>query len=288
LIGVAECLCEDVIQFEFNEGPKPPDETSAHPTKRPSPITSFGSSFQRQLAEFITTMKCIATAFVLLGMSLGGVLGFAPAPTKMNQLSSKTLSLHLMKGDNNEGVNKMATVSLVAATFLLGNVISSGPAVASSFDDIPDNFSGSSHVLAARSGGRAGGRSAGARAMPRSTSTFSNTRVIERTRYVAPPVYSSPSIIMAPPIYNPLPGYGLGLGLNAINQIGNDMRDYRQEGEIQDARSQLQQARMREAEMEARLRQLEMQQGQANQLTQQQLMMLQQQQLQQQQPVAAN
>jgi hypothetical protein len=81
------------------------------------------------------------------------------------------------------------------------------------------------------------------------------------------------------------------LGLNAINQIGNDMRDYRQENEIRDARYQLEQARMKEAELDARLRQLEnSNNNQAAQLTQQQLIMLQQQQQQLQQalPAASN
>jgi hypothetical protein len=88
---------------------------------------------------------------------------------------------------------------------------------------------------------------------------------------------------MAPPVYNPYPGLGLGLGLNAVNQIGNDMRDYRQEREIQDTRSALNESRMREAEMEARLRQLETGQGQ---MTQQQQLQMQQQLLIQQQQAA--
>ena len=84
------------------------------------------------------------------------------------------------------------------------------------------------------------------------------------------------------------------MGLNAINQIGNDMRDYRQENEIQSTRAQLQQSQMREAEMEARLRQLEsasqQQGGQLSPQQQQQLLQLMQQQqqmLQQQQQPAA-
>lgn len=83
-------------------------------------------------------------------------------------------------------------------------------------------------------------------------------------------------------------GLGLGLGLNAVNQIGNDMRDYRQEREIQDTRSELNASRQREAQMEARLRSLEGQ-GQMNQqqMTQQQLQMQQQMFLQQQAANAA-
>ena len=82
------------------------------------------------------------------------------------------------------------------------------------------------------------------------------------------------------PSYNPYPGLGLSLGLNAVNQIGNDMRDYRQEREIQDTRAELNASRAREAQMEARLRQLEV--GQGQQMTQQQLQMQQQMLLQQQ------
>lgn len=81
---------------------------------------------------------------------------------------------------------------------------------------------------------------------------------------------------------------GLSIGLNAINQIGNDMRDYRQETEIAQTRAQLQDARQREAEMEARLRQLEManQNNMLNQQQQQQMMQLEMM-LQQQKAVSA-
>lgn len=50
---------------------------------------------------------------------------------------------------------------------------------------------------------------------------------------------------------------GLGYGLGAINDIGNEIRDNRQEGEIQRSRAELEQARQREAELDARIRQLE-------------------------------
>ena len=68
-----------------------------------------------------------------------------------------------------------------------------------------------------------------------------------------------------------------------MNQIGNDMRDYRQENEIRSTQAQLQDSRMREAELEARLRQLEManQNQQLTQQQQQQLMMQQQTMMQQ-------
>jgi len=188
-----------------------------------------------------------------------------------------------MARNNNETTKKVAA-SVLAATFILGNIATVSPA-----DAIDDSMFGSSTVVAGRSGGRAGGRSSGAR-MSRPSSSYSNrsSTVINRTYVTPSPVYSSPSVIMAPSYgYNPMGGLGLGLGLNAVNQIGNDMRDNRQEREIQDTRSQLNESRSREAQMEARLRQLESGQGQGQmQMNQQQQLQFQQQMLLQQQAAA--
>jgi cell division protein FtsB len=52
-------------------------------------------------------------------------------------------------------------------------------------------------------------------------------------------------------------GFGLGYGLGALNSAGNEIRDYRQESEIQQSRAELEQAKAREAELEARLKKLE-------------------------------
>jgi len=205
-------------------------------------------------------------------------------PTTMPKTAMTSLQ---MAGSNNEETTKKIAASVLAATFILGNVASVAPAQA-----MDESFFGSSNVIAGRSGGRAGGRSSGARmsrpssSMSRPSSSY-NTRsstVINRT-YVTP----SPTVIMQPSYgygYNPMGGLGLGLGLNAINGIGNDMRDYRQEREIQDTRSELRTSQQREAEMEARLRQLEAGQGQGQMSQQQQLQMQQQMLLQQQ--TAAN
>lgn len=101
---------------------------------------------------------------------------------------------------------KKAATSFVAAAFLMANAVAVAPAQA--FDDF--DF-GSSQVLAGRSGGRVGGRSSAARAPSRSRSSSSSTHVIERTTIVQPS-YSSPSVIVAPPMYgygyNPMPGLG--------------------------------------------------------------------------------
>lgn len=175
---------------------------------------------------------------------------------------------------------KKAAASFALATFVLGNVATVAPAFA-----IDDSYFGSSHVIAARSGGRSGGRSSGARRSAPRPSSSSSTTVINRNTYVSPsPMYSSPTVIMAPPVYNPMGGLGLSLGLNAVSNIGNDMRDYRQEREIQDTRGELQQSKMREAEMSARLNRLEQGQGQ---MSAQQQFQTQQQILLQQQQIAA-
>ena len=50
---------------------------------------------------------------------------------------------------------------------------------------------------------------------------------------------------------------GLGYGLGAINNAGNEYRDYRQEGEIQQSKAELEMAKKREAELEARIKALE-------------------------------
>jgi cell division protein FtsB len=61
--------------------------------------------------------------------------------------------------------------------------------------------------------------------------------------------------------YNPM-GFGLGYGLG--NGLGNEIRDYRQESEIQQSKAELEQAKAREAELEARLKALENAQAAAN------------------------
>ena len=72
----------------------------------------------------------------------------------------------------------------------------------------------------------------------------------------------------------------MSLGLNAMSNMGNDMRDYSQEGEIQRTKADLESSKSRETEMETRLRNLEMQ-GKNNAMSpeqQQQLMLMMQQQ----------
>jgi uncharacterized membrane protein len=102
-------------------------------------------------------------------------------------------------------------MSAVAAVMLAGSMVAVEPAFAAMDDNMnmDYSFAGSSQVVTARSGGRAGGRSSAAMRAPSrpSSSSMSNTRVIQRTTYISP----SP-VIVAPPIYgygyNPVPGLG--------------------------------------------------------------------------------
>ena len=230
--------------------------------------------FHSKIIERAIKMMFKSFTAVTALLCVSGASAFAP-------IAAPKTSTSLQMANANEDSTKKVAASVLAATFILGNVAAVAPAQA-----MDDSYFGSSNVIAARSGGRAGGRSSARRApsRPSSYSSRPSTTTINRTTVIAAPAYSSP-VMMAPPMYSPMPGLGLSLGLNAMSNIGNDMRDYRQEREIQDTRSELTQSRAREAQMEARLNQLESGQGQMNQ--QQQLQMQQQMFLQQQAAAAA-
>eukprot|EP00522_Entomoneis_paludosa_P006032 CAMPEP_0172440682 /NCGR_PEP_ID=MMETSP1065-20121228/1315_1 /TAXON_ID=265537 /ORGANISM="Amphiprora paludosa, Strain CCMP125" /LENGTH=200 /DNA_ID=CAMNT_0013189653 /DNA_START=70 /DNA_END=672 /DNA_ORIENTATION=+ len=198
-------------------------------------------------------MKGFVAALFLLATSAS-----AFAPVAVNQRAATSLEA---SKSSNDGF-RVAAVSTVAAAFLAANV--AAPAFAAQQDMM--DF-GSSDVIAARSGGRAGGRaSSGGASRSSSYRPSSSTTYRSSTTIVAP----RPSVIVAPPVvgyggygygYQPpsLGGLATGYALGSMGNIGNDMRDYRQEREIQDSRYQLEQARLKEAELEGRLRALEAQ-----------------------------
>ena len=220
---------------------------------------------------------------VIVLLCVSGTSAFVSAPAPKTTLSSSS-SLEM----NNVGMKK-AAAAFVAATFVLGN-IDVAPAFA--MDDSDFGFGSSTQVIAGRSGGRAGGRSSARRAPSRAPSRAPrrSSTVINRTTIVRPPVVYGGGYgggFGGGYGYNPMGGLGLSMGLNAIGNIGRDNQDYRQENEIRDTRSALQQSQAREAALELRLSKLEQGQGQA--MTQEQLLMQQQmfQQQQQQQAAAA-
>ncbi|GAX17323.1 hypothetical protein FisN_10Lh188 [Fistulifera solaris] len=169
--------------------------------------------------------------------ALSSVHAFAPV-----QSARPATVLHSARSDE---ASRKAMTSVVAAAYLMSNIVAAAPAFAWDGD-----FAGSSQVIAGRSGGRSGGRAKAPSRAP--------TRVVERQTTIVQP---SP-VIVSPGYgygygYNPNAGLGLALGINAIGSISEGMREYRQESEIRDARSELQQAKLKEAELEMRLRQLE-------------------------------
>ena len=87
--------------------------------------------------------------------------------------------------------------SALAAAFIFSSVATTiAPAFAASMNDNNYNYEpSSSQVIAARSGGRMGGRSS-------MGSRSSSTTNIRRTTIVRPAM-SSPSVIVAPPMYSP-------------------------------------------------------------------------------------
>ena len=93
-----------------------------------------------------------------------------------------------------------------------------------------------------------------------------SSRVYSRTTIIAPPrpIISAPIVVS--PFgagigygygYNPMGGFGLGYGLGAMNSIGDTVRDYRQDSDIQRDREELEVSKQKQAELEARIRELE-------------------------------
>jgi hypothetical protein len=189
---------------------------------------------------------------IVLSLFLATASAFAPLQA----------SVRLSETSLNAGPNPAELVRKSVASFAAGVVILSNVAVvpAIAFEDF--DF-GSSQVIAARSGGRAGGRSSSYKAPPavRSAAKSQPERVIIRETRIVTPSYSSGAVMMAPPMYAApqpgIPGIGVIAGLGAINAIGDGMREARQENEIRDARQQVVEARIKEAELEARLKSLE-------------------------------
>eukprot|EP00544_Gedaniella_sp_CCMP2646_P001599 CAMPEP_0202507172 /NCGR_PEP_ID=MMETSP1361-20130828/51582_1 /ASSEMBLY_ACC=CAM_ASM_000849 /TAXON_ID=210615 /ORGANISM="Staurosira complex sp., Strain CCMP2646" /LENGTH=194 /DNA_ID=CAMNT_0049141277 /DNA_START=846 /DNA_END=1430 /DNA_ORIENTATION=- len=147
--------------------------------------------------------------------------------------------------------DKLMAASILTAAFIAANALfCADAAMEATTPDFP------TEMLAGRSGGSGGGRVS--RAPPRARSAPIRTRTIERTTIIQPaPVYSSPSVVVSPFGYNPFGGFGMGYGLGAIGNIGNEIRDSRQESEIQRSQAELDQACQREAELDSRIRQLE-------------------------------
>jgi hypothetical protein len=213
----------------------------------------------------------IKTAIVALLYMIPGSSGFQVCPIHVaNNVAFSVVPREargVMKMASNDDSNgngidmaRSATASAVLATYLLTNALFAAPALATYDNSSPDISSGSSILLAGRSGARAGGRSSTTSLSASSRSyepVRSTTTIIQPTIGVAPvaPVVVSPFGYSYG--YNPMPGLGLSLGLSAMNNVGNEIRDYNQEREIAQGRIELEQAKGREALLEQRLKALE-------------------------------
>ncbi|GKZ00979.1 hypothetical protein MPSEU_001049400 [Mayamaea pseudoterrestris] len=158
-----------------------------------------------------------------------------------------------------QAVSAAVSVRNVAAGLMMatGLLLSSDPALAlteNTISNLPLT------LIAARSGGRAGGRAyrAPASARPASSTTYRSTTIV-RPMVASPPIIVSPGYGYGGYGYSsPFSGFGLGYGLGAINSAGDQMRDYRQDSEIQRDRVELEMEKQKSAELEARIKQLEM------------------------------
>jgi hypothetical protein len=125
---------------------------------------------------------------------------------------------------------------------------------------------GTAELVAARSGGRAGGRSRtakGRRSLPKggggSTVRMYNTNPRPQTTTIVPTYVTPAPVFVTPGIgfgYNPF-----GFGFGAAGGIGNVLNDVRQDSELDRVQQELQNERVKEADMEARIRALEMSRG---------------------------
>ena len=210
------------------------------------PITLTTNNYE--LTHINSTMQ-LSSIVALLAIS--STSAFAPAPSTKASTS--------LNAENK--FSKFVTASLASAI-----ILSSVAAVPDAFAaDTNMNF-GTSDIIAARSGGRGGGRSSGggggARRAPTQSYRPAPTTINRTTIMAAPtPMYSAPIVIGSP--FSPfgMGGYG---AFGAVNAISNEMRDNRQEGEIQRGRTELEISKQRQAQLEQRLNDMERNQAITN------------------------
>uniref|UniRef100_A0A7S3Q370 Uncharacterized protein n=1 Tax=Chaetoceros debilis TaxID=122233 RepID=A0A7S3Q370_9STRA len=218
----------------------------------------------------------VKTSALVAFLAISSASAFAPAPVPFS--SQKTTSSLEMK--KNSPFSKFVATASVASAILLSSTIAPDAQAITGAGDFNLNF-GSDNVIAGRSGGRGGGRSSASSmrrspppssySRPTTVNNVSRTTVIQQSPgMVSAPVMASPIIVS--PVISPFGmggGYGMGYGggygaLGAVNMIGREMREGRQEAEIRDGRNELQDSKQREFQLEQRLNQLEQNQANTN------------------------
>ena len=192
------------------------------------------------------------TTFLFLYLG-AAVSGFTVSPSPSH--TSKAM-LQMQSLPSSGEITKV-----IATAFLAATIATSAATPALAISSSTDLFGSTELILAGRSGGRAGGRAGGggfARSSYRAPpATYRSSTTIIR------PMITPPSVVISPfgggfgYGYNPLGGVGLGYGLGTMNNFSNEMRDYRQESEIQREKAELELAKEKNAELEARIKALE-------------------------------
>jgi hypothetical protein len=232
------------------------------------------------------TPRTLTFSFLAVLLCLGSTAGFSTS--KLSRVSSppnRGLSLQASPDPDQQpnsaskSKHNQVALSVMAAAYLFANVAYAPPADALDF--------GSSETIAARSGGRAGGRSSSG-GYRGGRSSFSGGGAARSSfsgggggygggaSRAYSPTYRSTTIVrpmIAPsPFgygggygggfgYSPFSGIGLGYGLGAMGNNNNNRqdqaRDYQQEKDILSEKSELEQAKLRAAELEQRIQALE-------------------------------
>jgi hypothetical protein len=225
------------------------------------------------------TFRAFTFSFLAVLLCLGSTAGFSPS--KLSNSPRQGIALQASPDPEHQQQNgtpkhnKMA-LSVVAAAYLFANVAYAPPADALDF--------GSSEVVAARSGGRAGGRSSsggyrggggggrssfsgggggrssfsGGGASRAYSPTYRSTTIV-RPMYAPSPYYGGGYGGGGGFGLSPFSGLGLGYGLGSMNNNnrGDQARDYQQEKDIVSEKAELEQAKLRAAQLEARIAALE-------------------------------
>ena len=121
-------------------------------------------------------------------------------------VKTTTSALSMSSPSDNDDERRFAA-SVLTAAYLFANVVSVAPAFAA-----PQDFAGSSQVVAAKSGGRMGGRSSSSMGSRPSSSSYSRSSSVNthtsHTTVIQQPVYVAPT-----PVYG---GYGYGLDAGTV------------------------------------------------------------------------
>jgi len=202
--------------------------------------------------------KMVKISMLIAALAVTVTTAFVPVSTPLKPVGT---SLQMKINDNDNLNTFMKGASAFAASVVVSSVLFSSGAAFASDDNAQFDFVSSSNIIAGRSGGRAGGRAMSrpmARPMARPSGGGGGAVYNNRNTYIQQrPMLGGGGFGYSPFGYSPFGGMGLGYGLGSMNNVGNEIRDNRQEGEIQREAVELEQAKQKNADLEQRIQQLE-------------------------------